>query len=176
MAVHASDDFGMTTLTGRIALWLFVIYLGLALGAGLYEGRIVVPDWVSTGPGGVAHWNAAAARHDDTGVRFWAFVTTVPLTVLTLVNLFFARRAGATVRRWWLAAGFLSLAERVITFAYFIPTMIRLMDSSDTPAAAATAIQWSRLNYGRHVMVLAALLTALKTFASMYQAHTPPPR
>ena len=28
-------------------LWLFVIDLGIAFGAGLYEHRIVVPRWLS---------------------------------------------------------------------------------------------------------------------------------
>ena len=32
----------------RIVLWLFVIDLGIAFGAGLYEGRIVVPQWLSS--------------------------------------------------------------------------------------------------------------------------------
>jgi hypothetical protein len=38
----------MSTTTVRIVLmWLFVINLGIACGAGLYEQRIVTPDWVS---------------------------------------------------------------------------------------------------------------------------------
>lgn len=28
-------------------LWLFVINLGIAVGAGLYESRIAVPQWLS---------------------------------------------------------------------------------------------------------------------------------
>ena len=34
-----------------ILLWLFVINLGIAFGAGLYESRIAVPQWLTT-PGG----------------------------------------------------------------------------------------------------------------------------
>ena len=76
----------MSTNVSTALLWLFVINLGIALGAGLYEHRIVTSDWVSDdGSGG--HWNAAAARHDNTGLRFWAYVTTGPLTLLVLANL-----------------------------------------------------------------------------------------
>src|SRR5207237_8947478 len=50
------------------------------------------------------HWNADAARHDDRGRRFWAFVTTVPLTLLTLASLFAASRASGPLRKWWLVA------------------------------------------------------------------------
>ena len=67
--------------TETTLLWLFVINLGIAFGAGLYEHRIVVPRWIDSSAGTGTHWNAEAARRDDTGRRFWAFVTTLPLTL-----------------------------------------------------------------------------------------------
>jgi len=78
-----------------ILLWLFVINLGIAFGAGLYEHRIVLPRWLESGDAG-AHWNAEAARRDHTGRKFWGFVTTVPLTLLTLANLYVVPSAGLT--------------------------------------------------------------------------------
>src|SRR5688500_2333167 len=105
---------------GDFLLWLFVINLGIAFGAGLYEHRIVVPNWISSDDHG-SHWNAEAVRRDNTGLRFWAYVTTGPLTLLTLANLFAAWRALGAVRGWWLAAGALVLADRILTFSYFIP-------------------------------------------------------
>jgi hypothetical protein len=51
-------------------LWLFVINLGIALGAGLYESRIVVPQWIGSSRDAVRRWNADAARRDDVGLRF----------------------------------------------------------------------------------------------------------
>ena len=71
----------MATSTSTILLWLFVINLGIAFGAGLYEHRIVVSRWLNVSPESGTHWNAAVVRQDDTGRRFWAFVTTVPLTL-----------------------------------------------------------------------------------------------
>ena len=78
-----------------LVLWLFVINLGIAFGAGLYEHRITSPNWIASSPGAGMRWDAAAARRDDTGRRFWAFVTTIPLTLLTLANLFYAWNAPA---------------------------------------------------------------------------------
>jgi hypothetical protein len=156
----------------KILLWLFVINLGIALGAGLYEHRIVVPrwiDWVGSTDGLMRHWNAEAARRDNTGVRFWVFVTTVPLTLLTLANLIAAWRAPGATRSWWLGAAAAALVDRVITFAYFIPTMVRLMDVPSTPASVAAAARWAQLNYVRHAIVLAALLAALRAFSLLYQ-------
>jgi len=158
----------MSGTMSTAVLWLFVINLGIAFGAGLYEHRIVVSRWISSGESG-AHWNAEAARQDDVGRRFWAFVSTLPLTLLTLANLFAAWRSSGAVRGWWLAAALAVLAERAFTFSYFIPTMIGLMRAVDSPASAATAIRWSTLNYLRHALVLAAWLASLRTFALLYQ-------
>ena len=148
-------------------LWLFVVNLGIALGAGLYESRIVVPDWIDTSADTPA-WNADAARHDDTGLRFWVAVTTIPLTLLTLANVFAGWRAPVRLRRWWLATATTALVERAFTLGYFVPTMVRLMQTENSRNAAFSAIQWAQLNNLRHFLVLVAWLAALKTFSVLY--------
>jgi hypothetical protein len=150
-----------------LVLWLFVINLGIAFGAGVYEQRIVVPRWIEAGA--TPKWNAEAAVRDDTGRRFWAFVTTLPLTLLTLASVYFAWRARGTTRLWWLAAAALALTDRLFTFAYFIPAMVNLMRLPDSADSVAMAMQWSRLNTIRHVLVLSAWLAALRTFAVLHQ-------
>jgi len=157
----------VSATTSAIALWLFVINLGVAFGAGLYEHRIVGPRWIS--PQASGSWNAEAALLDDTGRRFWAFVTTVPLTLLTVANLFVAWRAAGALRGWWLAAGLAALAGRVFTFAYFIPAMIGLMGKASSAESVAVATRWWNLNYLRHLIGLAAWLASLKAFALFYQ-------
>jgi hypothetical protein len=149
----------------RILLWLFVIDLGIAFGAGLYEHRIVLSRWLSKVSDSTYHWNAAAARLDDTGRRFWALITTVPLTLLTLASLIAAWKASGSVHVWWLGAAVAALADRLFTFSYFIPTMVRLMRAADSPASVAIARQWTNLNYVRHAIVLVAWLAALKAFS-----------
>jgi H+/Cl- antiporter ClcA len=66
----------------EILLWLFVINLGIVSGAGLYEARIVVPLWARAPP--------ESLRSPDSGRKFWAFVSTIPLTLLSLANLLVA--------------------------------------------------------------------------------------
>lgn len=148
-------------------LWLLVINFGIALGAGLYESRIVVPDWIDTSTEPPA-WNADTARDDDTGRRFWVAVTTVPLTLLTLANLVVGWRAPAGLRRWWLGTATTALVERVLTLGYFVPTMVGLMQAESSPDAVSSAMQWAQLNDLRHLLVLAAWLGALKTFSLLY--------
>jgi len=159
----------MWEATTATLLYLFIINLGIACGAGLYEHRIVLSRWISSSENSGSRWNAEAARRDDTGRRFWAFVTTVPLTLLTLANLLVAWRASNPVRWWWVAAGLAALADRALTFAYFIPTMVRLMGTADSPASVAAAARWGNLNYMRHAIVFAAWLAALRAFALFYQ-------
>src|SRR6266851_5044870 len=131
-----------------LLLWLFVIDLGIAFGAGLYEQRIVLPQWFPRSQGGGLQVDAEAMRRTDSGRRFWAFVTTMPLTLLTLASLAVAWRAQGPLRDWWLSAALITLVERIATFAYFIPTAAKLMRADTLPesAASATAAQWMRLD------------------------------
>jgi hypothetical protein len=157
--------------TSTALLWLFVIFLGVTFGAGIYEMRVVVPHWLSSSGSAGRHWNADAARRDDTGRRFWAFVTTIPLTLLAVANLIVAWRIVGPARNWWLAAALLTVADRVFTFSYFIPTMIRLMRAPDSTESVAKAVRWANLDYVRLAIVLAAWLTALNAFSLVYQSH-----
>ncbi len=155
----------------QVVLWLFVIDLGIAFGAGLYESRIAVPQWLSFAPGSGYRWNPAAATEANVGLRFWVYVTTVPLTLLTLASLVCAWGAPEPVRGWWLGAAVAALLDRLLTFAYFIPTMLKLMRGEPRPEAAATvkALQWVRLGYARHAATLIAWLAVLQAFALMHQ-------
>ena len=140
-----------------IALWLFVINLGIAFGAGLYEAVIVLPQWKNTPP---ATWI-------NTGLRFWVYVSTIPLTLLTLASLILAWQCEEPQRNWWLAAAAVVTLERVATFAYFIPTMIRLQtDKVLSPAAVRLGLEhWMLMNHGRHVLSLAGWLLALRALS-----------
>jgi hypothetical protein len=145
-----------------IVLWLFVLTLGVAFGAGLYEHRITLPRWLDLAGG---HWSAEAAKQDDVGLRFWAFVSTGPLTLLTLASLYFALRSDGPLRAWWLAAGGLALGDRLLTFTYFIPTMVRLMEAPDTAAAVETATRWARMNFVRHALSGGAWFASLQALS-----------
>ncbi len=151
----------------KVLLWLFVINLGIAFGAGLYEARIAFPQWFSYSSESVWRWNAEAARQANTGLRFWVYVTTVSLTLLTLASLIAVRWTQCPLRRWWLIAAVFALADRIFTFSYFVPTMVKLMNDENLSRSQATAmaVQWGNLNHLRHVIVLIAWLAALKAFS-----------
>jgi|SRR5687768_9017449 hypothetical protein len=161
----------MSSSLTKLFLWLFVINLGIAFGAGLYESRILVPQWLGALSGGEHRWNAEAARQADTGLRFWVYVTTIPLTLLSLANLIAAWRTKGTLRSWWLTASAAALLDRIFTFFYFIPTMYQLMTDASLPVPQATALalRWVSLNYLRHLIVLVAWLAALKALSHSHE-------
>lgn len=147
-----------------LLLWLFVLNLGIAFGAGLYEAVIEIPHWIVGSPALGHRWDGMAANNANSGMRFWAFVTTGPLTLLTLLNLAACWKMHGPLRRWWRFASVVSLLERVFTLAYFVPTMIGLLavSASTDPAVVAKALQWEYLNIFRHVLAALAWLGALK--------------
>ena len=151
----------------KVLLWLFVINLGISFGAGLYEARIEFPQWLVYSAESGYRWDAEAARRANTGLRFWVYVTTVPLTLLTLANLIAAWRAQGAIRSWWLGAAVAAVADRIFTFSYFVPTMIKLQGDANLAAseAVAAASRWGQLNHLRHVIVLVAWIAALKAFS-----------
>jgi Anthrone oxygenase len=145
----------------EVLLWLFVINHGIAFGAGLYETRIVVASWLASVLRG------EDARLPDVGTKFWAFVTTVPLTLLTLASLVAAWQTPGARGAWWLGAAAITLVERLLTFIFFIPTMLRLQRGQVSPASAvkATARRWVNLNHVRSALSLAAWIAALWAFS-----------
>jgi hypothetical protein len=164
--IQGNNEEGKMAGFISIVLALLVVNLGIAFGAGLYESRIAVPQWLSFSSES-GYLNGEAARQANVGLRFWVYVTTVPLTLLTLVSLVVAWWAPTEVRNWWLAAVLALLVDRVMTFGYFIPTMLTLMDNSTLSASetVAKATQWVNLGYVRHAATLVAWLAALRAFS-----------
>ncbi|WP_080056762.1 DUF1772 domain-containing protein [Spirosoma aerolatum] len=144
-------------------LILFILNLGTAFGAGLYESQIVIPHWFPKSVAGNYQVNPSSIGEFDVGRRFWAFVTTLPLTLLTLANLVVAWQAPPHNRTLWLAAALIALIERISTFAFFIPTIIRLQNDKapDVPKNSRLAALWISANYLRNALVLVAWILVL---------------
>jgi hypothetical protein len=150
-----------------ILLWLFVVNHRIAFGAGLYEQRVILPQWFSRSSESGIRVNSTAMRSTDSGRRFWAFVTTVPLTLLTLANLAAAWQSQGPRHKWWLGAVAITLVERIATFSYFIPTALRLMrgDAFPSEKVQSMASLWMALNHLRAVLALLAWLAALRALS-----------
>lgn len=127
-----------------------------------------MPQWAASPPESLRRWNAEAALRPDPGRHFWAFVTTLPLTLLTLANLVAAWRARDAWAAWWLGAAALIFVERLATFFYFIPaalTLRRVEAFSDSKVRAMVS-RWVHLNYARNAAYLVACVIAQVVLAA----------
>ena len=74
----------------RVLLWLCVIWLGLEIGAGIFEIRVIVPLWASAPPESTWAFNAFRNSHPefalDAGNRFW-IISTPGLGLVALFSL-----------------------------------------------------------------------------------------
>ncbi|MFD2569951.1 DUF1772 domain-containing protein [Spirosoma soli] len=153
--------------TNHILLSLLLLNLSVALGAGLYETRIVIPLWFSKLATSVYRVNVDAMRDIDTGRKFWAFTTTIPLTLITLANLVMAWQSNQPMRDWWIAAVVVTCIERVSTFSFFIPTALKLQKADQLSSAQVTrsVSLWIVLNYVRNALTLIAWILALRALS-----------
>jgi len=149
--------------------WLLVIFTGIAFGAGVYEARVALPQWLTT-VNGVTVWHADIAKAADPGLNFWAYVTTGPITLLTLVSLVMVWKTQGPIKRWWLITLFFLLIDRTMTFGYFIPTMTELMsDKLSVTDAVHTAQQWARLDVVRLVASGLSYVAAIRLLVELYR-------
>src|SRR5688500_5829799 len=143
-----------------MVLWLFVVFSGIAVGAGLYELRVNVPRWFTPIGPSTRPVNVDAITKDDSGRRFWGFVTTAPLTLLTAASCVIAWNPATAREQWWLVGAAVMLVERVGTFGYFIPTLLKLLPPGrlSQENAEKAARHWVRLNHVRSLFAFAGWL------------------
>jgi hypothetical protein len=148
----------------RTTLWLFVIALGLDLGAGVYEARIVVPLWANGAPATLAAGNPFARVAIDAGIHFWAYMTTT-VAILAVAALVFGLRAAPPQRTWQTVAALAELCAVAMTLLYFRPTLVRLFMGHGAGLSAAviesTIRRWVMLSWVRIALSFGAWCAAL---------------
>jgi hypothetical protein len=138
--------------------------LGIELGAGIYEMRVLVPLWSSSPPHSIIAYDAQPLRPDP-GRNFWIFATTF-LGLVSIANLFPAWRSTGMRRRWWLFGAGLTVLVIISTFGYFVPTLLKI-HGRDLPAGEVIAMTnwWVRLNWLRAALVFIAWVATLRAFS-----------
>ncbi|HJQ38517.1 MAG TPA: hypothetical protein VKB93_15370 [Thermoanaerobaculia bacterium] len=149
-----------------IALWALVIALGIQVGAGIFETRVLVPLWSSNPPASLTEFYAQPLR-PDSGRRMWVILSPMT-TLISVVNFVLALMSRTPWRQWWLASAACSLAVMVATFAYFVPALMSFARSAEHPSAmvADQTRRWVILNYLRALVLILGWVAGLKAFAS----------
>jgi hypothetical protein len=157
---------------GRILLALLVIVLGVEIGAGIYEARVLVPLWSSDPPRSLVAYNLQPLRPNP-GLRFWIFSTPL-VGLLGLANLAPAFRSVPPGRAWWITGSLLAVALVVVTFVYFVPEVVAFEALRDPGAVSmASRVQrWVALNWVRTAVYIFAWLSCLRAL-SLQSTETP---
>ncbi|PYS71587.1 MAG: hypothetical protein DMF69_09880 [Acidobacteria bacterium] len=152
----------------EICLWLFVIVLGIEIGAGLYETLVVLPLWTLAPPDSVVAYHQHNISYPqfalNAGGRFWMFCT--PLTgLMSIAVLLSGFRTTTEHRKWRITAAVLALVVVISTFAWFVPNIIILGRGGaglNGEQIASLTNWWVRLNWVRVVFYLTAWLAGLR--------------
>ena len=159
-------------MIGKTLLFLFVMALGLELGAGMYETLVVMPVWSLGPPESVTAYyqhNAAAPQFAlNAGGRFWIFFTPL-VGLLSIATLLSGLRTAPEHRKWRIAGSVLALLVVVSTFAWFVPNIIKLTGPTvmtmSPEDVASTTNWWVRLNWVRAAAYFAAWIAALRALS-----------
>ena len=163
----------------QIALWFFVIFLSIEVGARLYEARVIVPRWSASPPESVWAWADLRATNAqvaiDPGIRFWIYVTPA-LGLSALLALAFAFATTGAHRKWRLIGAILALVIVAATFIYFVPNIILLLGPNshniDGENVKTLANQWVMWNYVRVAICIVAWVAALRAFSLPTESST----
>jgi len=133
--------FGANMKVSQIILWLFVVAVGLEIGAGMYEMILVVPLWANGAPESVVAFyqqNVANPQFAlNAGPRFWMFMTPT-VGLLAIATLLTSFKTAARHRKWRIAGSALIIFIVAATFAWFVPNIMRL--GQDVPNMTAVDI------------------------------------
>ncbi len=156
-----------------IALGLFILFLGIGIGGGLYETLVVYPLWKRDPKPETFAKQLRDSGQAGAGRRFWPFISPVAF-LLAVWNIVLASRAGSDVRAAWLGAAIAIALKSVATYAYFAPTMIRKLEragSMQRQELARVVKRWTRLSPLRIWIEVPAMIAALYAFGRLGAAR-----
>ena len=121
----------MAITAAQVLLCAFILSVGVGIGGGLYETRVVYPNWAENPtPDGLAgklvsSGQAGAAR------RYWPLVSPAS-ALLAIVNVFLAWHQVGMIRNLWLMSSIAIVLKSIGTYGYFVPTYLRRIAKPDT--------------------------------------------
>src|SRR5262249_3783392 len=141
---------------------------GLALGAGVFELRVIIPQWAAQPTAKEIAEAIERSGHAASGKKFWAMVGPLVLPV-TAANLVAALRSSGPRRLWWLGASPTVRALGVGTAGYSGRTLHRGQDPDGVPDAGGRAVAKGRveLDYVRVAIGVGAWFAGLRALAKL---------
>jgi membrane protein YdbS with pleckstrin-like domain len=110
----------MTTIT----LLLLLLTVTLSLGGGLYEILVIYPNWKYDVDPHTLSGKLESSGQNNAGKRFWPLVSPAQ-GLLAIINIVLAYNYIGAAHDYWLVGSVIVFVSRLLTFAYFIPEMVR---------------------------------------------------
>jgi hypothetical protein len=159
-------------MVDQIALSLFLLFLSVGMGGGLYETLVVYPNWkADPTPQGLGE-RLKSSGQALAGRRFWPFISPATM-LLAILNLYLAWQNAGLLREVWLAGTAAIIVKSVATYTYFVPTMIRKLANSvkmEPADLTRTARQWTSLSPLRLCLELFGWVAAMWTWSHLGRA------
>ncbi|HVW15692.1 MAG TPA: hypothetical protein VHB54_17800 [Mucilaginibacter sp.] len=140
-------------MINTIALLLLFLTVTLSMGGGLYEILVIYPNWKHDVDPYTLRDKLNSSGMMNAARRFW------PQVLLSMINIIMACTYHGAGLACWLTAAVLIFLNRIFTFSYFIPVMIRqIMQPEKIEAGRLSAIvkQWTALSPVRLIPEFAA--------------------
>ena len=109
---------------------------------------IVYPNWKYNVEPHTLRAKLESSGQMNSGKRFWPLVSPAQ-GLLSIINIILAWNYTGEAHNYWLAAAITIFVNRLITFAYFIPEMLRkIMQPEQVEATRLQAIvrRWTALS------------------------------
>ncbi|HVS92168.1 MAG TPA: hypothetical protein VHE59_09065 [Mucilaginibacter sp.] len=145
-------------MINTIALLLLFLTVTLSMGGGLYEILVIYPNWKHDVDPHTLRDKLHLSGMMNAAKRFWPLVSPAQV-LLSMINIIMACTYHGAGLACWLTAAVLIFLNRIFTFSYFIPVMIRqIMQPERIEAGRLKAIvkQWTALSPVRLIPEFAA--------------------
>ena len=153
----------MPTIAQQILLCVFVFSVGMGIGGGIYETRVVYPNWTKDPtPEGLSQ-KLVSSGQAGAGRSYWPLVSPTS-ALLAILNVLFAWHQTGLVRNLWLMSSISIVLKSVATYAYFVPTYIRRISKPETMNAAELrriVRTWTTLSPLRVLVEMFAWITGI---------------
>jgi len=157
----------------EIFLWVFIISLGILIGATVFEALVITPLWAGAPPESVRGWNENPRYAIESGIFFGLIAPALLLS--TLVTLIAGWNMPWTRRKWLIAAVACTLIGFVATVSFFVPILSETTFTRGADLSDAQIVEkvngWVTYNWGRMAIQIIGWLAALRALSLR---HLPP--
>jgi hypothetical protein len=153
----------MVTTIDEVLLCAFIFSVGIGIGGGLYETRVVYPNWVKDPtPDGLSE-KLISSGQAGAATRYWPLVSPAS-ALLAILNVFLSWHQAGAVRSLWLMSSLAIVLKSTATYGYFVPTYIRQIAKPrvmDSAALRRVVRTWAGLSPLRIVVETFAWITGM---------------